>query len=130
MGLSAWADSPAELLAAMAGGLADVMCDRSQVRSAEARTVRVESPDIEALAVDFLSQLVYIFAVDHFMPAEATVTIRAGSEGELALTAELHGETYDPTRHEIRTEVKAVTYHQLKVADEGGRWVGRVILDL
>ena len=130
MGLSAWGDSPAELLAALAGGLADVICDRSRVRPAAVRTLRVEAQDIEALAVDFLSRLLYIFAVDHFLPAEARVTVQDRGENEIALTAELAGETYDPSRHEVRTEVKAVTYHQLKVAAEGGRWVGRVILDV
>ena len=130
VGLSAWGDSPAELLAALAGGLADVICDRSQVRTAAVRTLRVEAQDIEALAVDFLSELLYIFAVDRFLPAEASVTVQDPGENGIALTAELAGETYDPSRHEIKTEVKAVTYHQLKVAPESGRWVGRVILDL
>ncbi len=130
VGLSAWADSPAELLAALAGGLVDVICERSQVRPDELRTLHVEAQDMEFLAVDFLSRLLYIFAVDHFIPAEVSVTIRDAGEDGISLTAELAGETYDPSRHEIRTEVKAVTYHQLKVAPEGGRWVGRVILDL
>lgn len=130
VGLSAWADSPAELLVALAGGLADVICDRCQVRHAEVRTIHVEAPDMEFLAVDFLSQLLYMFNVDHFMQAEASVTVQDRGENGIALTAELTGETFDPSRHEIRTEVKAVTYHQLKIALEGGRWVGRVILDL
>jgi len=130
VGLSAWGDSPAELLAALAGGLADVICDRSRVRADVVRTLRVEAQDIEALAVDFLSGLLYIFAVDRFLPAEASVTVKDPGENRIALTAELAGETYDPSRHEIRTEVKAVTYHQLKIAPEGGRWVGRIILDL
>lgn len=130
VGLSAWADNPAELLAALAGGLADVICDRSRVRPAEVRTIHVEAPDMEFLAVDFLSRLLYIFDAEHFMQAQATLTVQDRGENGISLTAELAGETYDPSRHEIRTEVKAVTYHQLKVAREGGRWVGRVILDL
>ena len=80
--------------------------------------------------MDFLSQLLYMFDVDHFMQAEASVTVQDRGENGISLTAELAGETYDPSRHEIRTEVKAVTYHQLKIALEGGKWVGRVILDL
>ena len=28
------------------------------------------------------------------------------------------------------TEIKAVTYHQLKVAREGDQWVARVFVDL
>ena len=47
-----------------------------------------------------------------------------------ALTAELAGEPYAPARHDVRTEVKAVTYHQLSVTRQAGGWVARVILDL
>ena len=153
VGLTAWADSLGELLAALAEGLTDVICVRSLMRPAAVRKLDVEAQDHEALAVDFLSRVLYIFAVDGFLLAEASVKVLAGggqagggqggggqggggqggggqSGGRTAILAELAGETYDPGRHEIRTEVKAVTYHQIKIAPEGGRWVGRVILDL
>ena len=129
VGLTAWADSLGELLAALAEGLTDVICVRSRICPAVVRKLDVEAQDPEALAVDFLSRILYIFAVDGFLLAEASVRVLAGG-GRTAISAELAGETYDPARHEIRTEVKAVTYHQLKIAPEGGRWVGRVILDL
>ena len=51
-------------------------------------------------------------------------------EAHSKVTAELSGEPFDPARHEIHTEVKAVTYHLLKVAQEGGLWTGRIVLDL
>jgi SHS2 domain-containing protein len=129
VGLTAWADSLGELLAALAEGLTDVICVRSRICPAVVRKLDVEAQDPEALAVDFLSRILYIFAVDGFLLAEASVRVLAGG-GLTAISAELAGETYDPNRHEIRTEVKAVTYHQIKIAPEGGRWVGRVILDL
>ena len=136
VGLTAWADSLGELLAALAEGLTDVICVRSRICPAAVRKLDVEAQDTEALAVDFLSKILYIFAVDGFLLAEASVRVLAGGPGApggggmTAISAELAGETYDPARHEIRTEVKAVTYHQIKIAPEGGRWVGRVILDL
>ena len=136
VGLTAWADSLGELLAALAEGLTDVICSRSEIRPAAVRKLDVDAQDPEALAVDFLSRVLYIFAVDRFLLAEASVKVLSGGPGapggggRTAISAELAGETYDPARHEIRTEVKAVTYHQLKIAPEAGRWVGRVILDL
>jgi SHS2 domain-containing protein len=132
VGLTAWADSLGELLAALAEGLTDVICVRSRICPAAVRKLDVEAQDPEALAVDFLSRILYVFAVEGFLLAEASVRVLAGGGqgGRTAISAELAGETYDADRHEIRTEVKAVTYHQLKIAPEGGRWVGRVILDL
>jgi len=126
VGLAARADTRCELMSALAEGLADVMCDRAQVASARQRRVVVESEDAGALVVDFLSRLLLAFEVDRFLVAEA----RVWQCGEASLSADLLGEHYDSARHELRNEVKAVTYHELKVARENDEWVARVILDL
>jgi SHS2 domain-containing protein len=33
-------------------------------------------------------------------------------------------------RHTIHTEIKAITYHQLRVREEGGLWRTTVIVDV
>ena len=48
----------------------------------------------------------------------------------LALSAEVMGEVYDPARHELYREFKAVTYHDLRVEKTGGIWRARVIFDV
>jgi len=126
VGLAARADTLAELMAALAEGLTDVICERSGVRPVERRTVRVKAEDVEALAVDFLSEVLLAFDADHFLAAEISVSDAA----ETSLAAELTGETYDRARHELLNEVKAVTYHMLKVAREGDEWAATVVLDL
>jgi len=126
VGLRAEADSLAELLEALAEGLADVLCDRSRVAPARSRTVAVRAEDVEALAVDLLSEVLLAFEMDRFLVGRVTVTSATATAAE----AELAGEPHDPARHELRTEVKAVTYHQLQIAPRGRGWIGRVILDL
>jgi SHS2 domain-containing protein len=126
VGLAARADSLGELLEALAEGLADLICPRETVRPVESREVVVRAEDREALAHDFLSAVLAEIQEKRFLVA--SVTVRQVSDTEVL--AEIRGETYDPARHDIRAEVKAVTYHQLKVAGEGDAWVGTVILDL
>jgi len=46
------------------------------------------------------------------------------------LEANVRGEVLDPERHEIKTGVKAVTYHQLYVKERVGGWEARVIFDI
>jgi len=126
VGLDARGDSLGELLEALAEGLCDVVCPRRGVRGADACTVTATAEDVEALAVDFLSEVLWAVQTDHF----AVASVRVIAASETSVQAELTGEAYDPDRHEILTEVKAVTYHELRVAREGGGWTGRVILDL
>jgi len=126
VGLAARADTLGELMEALAEGLTDVICDRATLSPAQRRQITVEAEDVEALAVDFLSEVLLAFEVGRFLLAEAKVSTATPT----TVTAELLGEPYDPARHDLKTEVKAVTYHQLKVAQDGDEWVGRVILDL
>ena len=126
VGLDARADTLGELFEALAEGLAEVICARGIVRAAASRAVRAEAEDVEALAVDFLAEVLNVIQADHFLLSSVRVRDICGT----SVSAELLGEPYDPARHELKTEVKAVTYHLLRIAREGDTWIGRIILDL
>jgi SHS2 domain-containing protein len=127
VGLAAWADTLAELYEALAEGLAELICPRSAVRPTQSRTLEVRAEDREALAVDFLCAVLSAIQEDRFLVASASVTCE---DAPPALRAVLCGEPYDQRRHELHIEVKAVTYHQLEIAQRAGRWHGKVLLDL
>lgn len=126
VGLASRGETLGELFEAMAEGVADLICPRTQVARTETRSIRIDAEDLEALAVDFLTQIAVTIQTDRFVVA--SVAVRRISETEVE--AEIAGERLDPARHEFHTEVKAVTYHLLHVAREGDGWVGRVILDI
>ncbi len=126
VGLKADADTLEELFEALAEGLAELICPRAPVRPREARPVAAAAEDLEALAVDFLCEVMNAIQAGRF----AVAACRVARADEHAVEAELVGEPLDLDRHEIATEVKAVTYHLLKVARDGSRWTGRVVLDV
>ena len=126
VGLAARADSPEELLEALAECMCDLVCPRQNVASDSKRTIAVEAPDFEALTVDFLEAVLGAIQTDRF----AVAAIKVTGVTQTSAAAELLGTDLDPQRHEILTEIKAVTYHELEVVDRGGQWTARVILDL
>ena len=126
VGLAARADSPEELLEALAECMCDLVCPRKNVTHESKRTIAVEAPDFEALTVDFLEAVLSAIQTDRFAVAEVKVT----GVTQTSAAAELRGAELDPHRHEILTEIKAVTYHELEVVERGGQWTARVILDL
>jgi SHS2 domain-containing protein len=126
VGLQATADTLGELFEALAEGLADFICPRGKVAAAQTRELIIRAEDVEALVVDFLCKVLNVIQTDRFVIAGVSVKEITGQ----SVRAEVSGERYDPLRHELHTEVKAVTYHLLKVAREGGQWLGRVVLDL
>ena len=126
VGLRARADTPAELMAALAEGLAEVICPRAQVQAEQTRSLEVHAEDREALAVDFLWDVMSLIQFDHFVVA----AVRVDHADDTSMRAVLSGQPYDPARHELAAEVKAVTYHGLKVVREADGWMAEVILDL
>ena len=50
--------------------------------------------------------------------------------GPAGLTATARGEPIDPSRHEIDGEVKAITWHGLKVEQHADGWLAEVIVDV
>ncbi len=56
---------------------------------------------------------------------------RVTREGDaFEVRAELTGELIDPTRHDLLTDVKAVTLHLLSVELSPEGWISRVVLDV
>jgi len=126
VGLAGSGDSLGELLEVMAETMCDLICPRCGVAGDTERSIRVEAPDVEALTVDFLEAVLDVLQTRRL----AVESVKVTSASETSAQAELRVTELDPRRHEILTEIKAVTYHELKVVRTGERWTGRVILDL
>lgn len=96
------------------------------VGEGEARTIVVLGMDTVDLWVNYLRELLAVFNDDAFVVSR--VDVQYLTDG--TLQARAFGETFEPARHEIRQEVKAVTYHQAEIRQEHGRWWGRFIVDV
>jgi SHS2 domain-containing protein len=126
LGIRARAPELNELFEEMARGLfAAIVENLDGVRADIAATIEFESDDLEYLLFDWLRELLYRFDADHMLFASFQVSV---SENGLRATA--YGEHLDPARHVLSHEVKAITYHSLRVEREGDEWVAEVIVDI
>ena len=126
LGVAGFGDDMAEALAWIATAMFTVMADLDSVSPRQSIRVSVRSTDREALAVDWLNELLYLFEAEGFLPKRFQVRV---SEDGTELEAECVGEQADPARHKLRPAVKAATYHALKV-EHNGEWRIQVILDM
>ena len=129
LGLRVWAGSPAALFEESARALMAVM---GEVRGSpdRAETVDLEAPDPEALMVDWLSELLYLFEVRRFVPVDVEAVIPARVKGEpWRLRARLSGcDAAGFVQH--GPAVKAVTYHDIQVRLTDSEAEARVYLDV
>ncbi len=77
------------------------------------------------LLFDWLDELLYRFDTQRFVGARFEVAVR-----DQRLEATVWGETLDPARHRPGHEVKAITYHGLRVEREGDGWLAEAIVDI
>ena len=77
------------------------------------------------LLFDWLAELLYCFATRRLLLAEFDVCVR-----DDGLSARARGEPLDRQRHELDLEVKAITYHELKVQQAADAWLAEVIVDI
>jgi SHS2 domain-containing protein len=102
-----------------------VVEDISTVRPTTAVRIELAGSDTEFLLFDWLKELLYRFDADHLLFGRFEVRVRADG-----LTATAWGEPLDPARHLLNHEVKAITYHELKVERTGDGWLAEVIVDI
>jgi len=107
-------------------GFFNFITDLKTVRSRVERRIELGGETLERLMVDWLTELLFLHDVEGLLFKEFTVE----SVGEDGLKAVVKGEPFQEKIHVIKTEVKAVTYHQIKVQQEQGGWKTQIIFDL
>ncbi|PIU52448.1 MAG: archease [Deltaproteobacteria bacterium CG07_land_8_20_14_0_80_60_11] len=121
-----WGASLPELFENAGCALSATLTDRRYLRRRATREVSLEAFDREALLVDWLNHLLYLFDVDGFVGRDFQVV----SLTDEHLEARVTGESFDPARHPSLTGVKAATFHQLSIVPAGDGWQATVVLDL
>ena len=107
-------------------GLTSIIVEPASVDPSERRFVSLKGTDPENLLVRWLSEVLYLYDGEDFLLSD--VNIARLSDGELDAT--LAGETVQEGKHKLKTDVKAITYHQLKVEETPDGVELRVFLDI
>jgi len=105
--------------------LSRLMVERSGINALQERSFVVAGMNDVELMHDTLSRALAIFLADDFVWNDAAVIAN-----EAGLTVTLRGEPFDSKRHQLVTELKAVTYHQLAVEHKGDCWHARIVFDV
>ncbi len=126
LGIVVTASSEAELFQNAAFAVFDIITLIERVNPLETRIVsaRGESPD--DLLVNYLREILYLYNGGHWLLRAAQVV----ALDDQSVEAEIVGEPYRQDKHEIRKEIKAVTYHQAEVSKTAAGWRAKVIFDV
>jgi len=124
-GIELDAPTRAELFANAAVAMARLMVEEGDIEARERRTIEVTADSDADLMHDLLAAALNLFLADGFIWRDVSVEERVRS-----IVATLTGEPFDRKRHNLLTEIKAVTYHQLSAGPANGGWRARIIFDI
>ena len=94
------------------------------------REIEVESEDKYALAIDFLTEFLYIFDVEGLIFSEIEVKSIKLIHNNYQLKASVKGEEFDKDAHEIGTEVKAITYSFMNIEENKDKVIIDIVFDI
>ncbi|MFA5313409.1 MAG: archease [Methanomassiliicoccales archaeon] len=103
-----------ECFANAAYALEDQMVHAERIAERTSYEFDVEGFDMESLLLNFLSEFLYIQDTKRLVFSRFEVHISS-----LSLHCVAWGEEIDTERHQAKGEVKAITYHMMKIDPEG-----------
>ncbi len=125
VGLKAYGNTLKEVFENAAVGMFSLITDIENVKLSLSEEVYVEAEDRESLLVEWLNELIYRFEVKYRIYKRFEIF---EWDGEYHLHAVAYGEPLDLGRHQLMTQIKACSYHMLKV-ERNDLWLAQVIFD-
>ena len=126
IGFRAFGTSLAELFENAALALVSIAGEIEGVEPLSEYALEAAGGDRESLLVAWLSEVLYWLDGRHIRFQR----FRVSMADDRRVTATGLGEPWEPSRHPARLLVKAVTWHQLRIARSDSGWMAEVYLDV
>lgn len=124
VGIKAYGKNLSEAFENAAIGMFDIITDKSKIENVGQYNIEMDAPDLEQLLVDWLSELLFLNSAKNLIFNKFNVTI-----DKTHLSALVSGEEFYELKHNMGTEIKAVTYHMLELRKKKPFYV-QVLFDI
>jgi SHS2 domain-containing protein len=107
-------------------GMYSLITDLEKIGVEQSIEIEIASDSPEGLLVNDLNELIFHFDTHNFIGR--CMDVISFSEG--SIRARIHGDEFDPGRHEQRLLLKAATYHNIKIVNGDDGCEVEVIFDI
>lgn len=129
IGFEAFGKNLSQLFQNAGFAVEEAMVDIKDVKPKISKKIKLDNEELEKLLFDFLNELVYIKDADLLLFSKIKCTVKE-SKSKFSLTAEMKGEKIDTKRHDLKNDIKAVTWHMFEVKKEKSAYKALVIVDV
>lgn len=119
-----------ELFSAAADATMNAMVDDlSTIARTTKRTIDLKADAVDLLLVNFLQELIYYKDAERLLLLPETLEITR-RDRHMGLQSVVSGELINPKTQVLKVDVKAVTFHRLRVEQTPQGWEAMVVLDV
>lgn len=114
-----------------ARAMVNVVCELEKIEAKEETEINAEAESAEDLLHKFLENLLFEIETREMLYSEFRVEI-GNDRTKWFLKCIARGEAIDLEKHPIKSEIKAVTWHEffLKKDEDTNKWVAQAIVDI
>jgi SHS2 domain-containing protein len=120
-------ESLEELFAWSGESLVSMIVDRRRIRKRYKKETVITGSGIEELLFNFLRWIHFLIYVEDFLVRSISGKLE---EEKCVFSAAAWGEDFHEGRHAVKSEVKAVTFHDLRVEKKGKGYYATFVLDV
>ena len=126
IGIKAYGKSLKGLFVNAARGLFDIIADLDGLKPSTSIKVKLEAENPEELLILWLDELIYNFYTKQIIFCDFNIK----SISDTKVEAEVSGRHIGNKKSRLKTEVKAATYHGLKIEEKKKRYEVQIIFDV
>jgi SHS2 domain-containing protein len=104
--------------------LKEVICGKMRIKKKKEKIIKIDGKDFESLLYNFLEEIIYLLDAENFLISN----IKEIKIKNLKLKAVIVGD--EASNYKFTNNVKAVTYNEMFVKKEKGKWIAQVVVDV
>ena len=125
-GIRVFGADKARLFENTALAMVDNLTDTRLLKASRVVSISVSGQDWPDLMVNWLREILYLWTGEALLVKSVVVT----AISEFSVSASVAVDPYDPDIHVMKNDIKAVTYHQIRVDAGPSGWEAAVIFDV
>ena len=126
VGIKVYGKDLKELFVNAAYGMFDIIADLKGLKTSTSIAIELQAEDPEELLVAWLDELLYNFCTKNIIFSEFKIQ----KMDKKKVKAEAFGRHIGDKKSRLNTELKAATYHDLKIEKKSGTYQVQIIFDV
>jgi SHS2 domain-containing protein len=126
LGIQVFGSDSQSLFTNAALALFDVITETDVLKGRDSCNITASGEDWSDLMINWLREILYLWNGREMLVKSVQIL----SLSENKISAKIYFDIYMPGLHIIKTEIKAVTYHQIQVKSSPSGWEAQIIFDI